>query len=575
MDDKLKLMEDSQQPSITDIPPLLPSSEEHSLRETWRAFFSLTGGSPVYCLSALSIIYGIASILGPVLAQADFLREAVPCLVALNVYEVTLLAVLTVIVAWRHVLDDAISLVVLVALFLAGTGITLTALADSAPRVAMFIGGGCVALGAAKLVTLRRIVGLRFSTPVLTGCLLLLVWNFSIGALFGSRLGGAPGATAERLPWLLSWCVVLVAGGLLLIDMVKPRKETRDATSADQPFLRQPAMVWVFSLLLILIACAHQEVLSYIFDVRSKFSDYLPVISIISLALLQLSLSFGRKVAALEIVIAATPLALCGATMMFSSIAAVNPTGIEYLWHPAVLLAVTGLALLWLARVNNAPLLLWVCAGYALGVMLTAKPTGQLISLNLNWDFTGGVLVVGLLLFGLRKRNPALCFAAVTVTALGLTTMGGFRSLAMDLGLEPFGAMAGVLGLGTLALVLFFGRTPALMMVAGAIATTACAFSYLYPTLSGRDILVAAVLLALIGGLWWRTRYWPAMIILALPLPLRLWLVFMELAAWRFVLLGFLLLFGGAALSWWKGTQVQAKAKQKEMTRKDSAPPLI
>jgi hypothetical protein len=160
--------------------------------------------------------------------------------------------------------------------------------------------------------------------------------------------------------------------------------------------------------------------LSYIFDVRSKFSDYLPVISIISLALLQLSLSFGRKVAALEIVIAATPLALCGATMMFSSIAAVNPTGIEYLWHPAVLLAVTGLALLWLARVNNALLLLWVCAGYALGVMLTAKPTGQLISLNLNWDFTGGVLVVGLLLFGVRKRNPALCFAAGTVTALGL-----------------------------------------------------------------------------------------------------------------------------------------------------------
>lgn len=54
-------------------------------------FLSLTGGSILYCLSALSIIYGITQIIGPPLANSDVLRDILPCVFVLNGYELALL----------------------------------------------------------------------------------------------------------------------------------------------------------------------------------------------------------------------------------------------------------------------------------------------------------------------------------------------------------------------------------------------------------------------------------------------------------------------------------------------------
>ena len=83
-------------------------------RSSFGSFLSLTGGSFLYCLSALSIIYGITKIIGPPLAKSNILADIFPCVIVLNVYEIALLAVLVLIVAWKNVTDDAISLVILV-----------------------------------------------------------------------------------------------------------------------------------------------------------------------------------------------------------------------------------------------------------------------------------------------------------------------------------------------------------------------------------------------------------------------------------------------------------------------------
>jgi hypothetical protein len=87
-----------------------------------RRFLSLTGGSIFYCLSALSIVYGITQIIGPPLAESSNIGDILPCVGVLNVYELALLAVLILVVVWRNVTDDAISLVVLIALFLVASG---------------------------------------------------------------------------------------------------------------------------------------------------------------------------------------------------------------------------------------------------------------------------------------------------------------------------------------------------------------------------------------------------------------------------------------------------------------------
>lgn len=123
-------------------------------------FLSLTGGSILYCLSALSIIYGITQIVGPPLATSNALGDILPCVFVLNGYELALLGVLALIVTWRHVTDDAISLVLLVAVFLIGSGMPLGVVAPSGLDICLGIGVACTVLGLAKLYVLRRFISI-------------------------------------------------------------------------------------------------------------------------------------------------------------------------------------------------------------------------------------------------------------------------------------------------------------------------------------------------------------------------------------------------------------------------------
>ena len=68
---------------------LKPVSENCQI-QTWKGFFNLAGGSILYCLSALSIIYGMSQILAPNLAKVRALSDILPCVLAINIYEIAL-----------------------------------------------------------------------------------------------------------------------------------------------------------------------------------------------------------------------------------------------------------------------------------------------------------------------------------------------------------------------------------------------------------------------------------------------------------------------------------------------------
>ncbi len=78
--------------------------------DTMRCFFRFAGGSPLYCLSAVFAAWGIVTMLAPVLEASDSLRQALPCLPTLHIYELSLPAILVFIVSSK-VVDDAISIV--------------------------------------------------------------------------------------------------------------------------------------------------------------------------------------------------------------------------------------------------------------------------------------------------------------------------------------------------------------------------------------------------------------------------------------------------------------------------------
>ena len=63
-------------------------------RDAVGRFLGLTGGSLLYGLSALSIVYGITQIIGPPLAKSNALGDILPCVAMMSSWSFVLLAFL-------------------------------------------------------------------------------------------------------------------------------------------------------------------------------------------------------------------------------------------------------------------------------------------------------------------------------------------------------------------------------------------------------------------------------------------------------------------------------------------------
>ncbi|MFH1024980.1 MAG: hypothetical protein V1809_16490 [Planctomycetota bacterium] len=531
-------------------------------REMWRNFFHGAGGSILYCLSALSIVFGIARILGPRLAQSDLLRDVFPVIAALNGYEIALWGVLVFIVIRQHVTDDAISLVVIAALFLIGSGLTLSVVANTNPRVAIALGAGALALGMGKILVLRRFVGLPIGAAALGGMAVILVWNFGAGAVYSNV---ATTMKIGRDHWLLGELALLAGGVAVLWDAVVRAGGDFVVPDDGVPFLRRPAMGGIFTLILLIAAGVHQYVLGYGFDVKSCFGDYLPLVSVVSLLVLQLGLELRRRASYVEVGLALVPLAACGVAVMAGAVMTGAFPGIRWLWHPSVLLGLTGLGVLGIGLRGGHSRLIPVAAGYALAVVLTSgfSPDAPQV---LHWYIAGSLLAAGMFIAGMVMRNVTVCFSAVALMTVGLAAAPEVRHIAESHHLNPAGLATGLGGLGTMGLAYFFGRRmPVPLLVGGALGVMAFLFDFTSGDPGWRD-LAAAGGVALVGiPLWYRTRQWLPVAILAFPVVIRFWLGFARLSAWRFVILGFVLLFAGAWRSVWKGKRSRREGQIAEL----------
>ena len=536
---------------------------------TCASFLSLSGGSILYCLSAMCVIYGIGAVLGPVFAGTFTLADTLPCIVALNVYELALLAVLVVIVMWQDVTDDAISLVVLVALFLVVTGIALTTTSPlkSGPPWVLLLGASCFVLAMGKVFVLKRFIGMRISANLWSGLALVLGWNFLAGARFADAtiMKGV-----GRQQWLVSWLVLLAGGVTILLDTVLRRDEPPDASSKKAAFLRRPAMGWVFALLLLAAAGVHQYALGYVFGVDSAFVDYVPLVSILSLVAVQLALHLRTGAGYLEAALAAVPLAVFLLALLEAPHLENPALGIQLLWYPPVFLGLTGATVLALGLRRRCAGLLAVVPLYALGVLLTSTSSGA-VPQDLHWQLAGALLVSGLFVAGLLRRSATLCFLAVIVGTGGFSATHAFQGFTRFLGLGWWPGTLGLAGLGTLVVALVFGRMPRALLFLAALGVIVSAFDYLPSHFGYADLFTVLVLGALGVGLWLRFRQWYPVTVLAGPLVYRLVVACVRLSSWRYVLLGFVLLFIGAWVSIRKGKRVKRDATASAA----SAPPPL
>lgn len=550
-------------PSLRPLPP--SGSESEDIIKLCRSFFGFAGGSVLYCLSAMSIIYGITQIMGPTLLRSGALSETLPCIAALNLYELALLGALAFIVLWHHVTDDAISLVILIPLFMVGSGIALDTVANNGPGLAIAIGFLCAVIGGGKLLVLHQAIRVPLGRLSLTGLTAVLFWNYLAGpTLVRLFTAGSSAVAAKRTLWLVSLLIVTAGSTLAWLEAVRGERNAGRNVNGTVPLLRTTAMVCILTLVLLGAAGAHLYSLGYMFDIRNSPGDYLLLLLFGCLLAMEALFRGDQTAQSTAPIVAGVPLIVAAYVLVTPTAHEPFTFGLEWLAHPCAMLAIGAAAMLWTARRLQWTTFRWLAAAYLLGAVLTWgwSPTA---APALNWRLTAALLIAGLLAAGLLLRKPALCVAAVMGATVGTGTLSAFARAMETIGLDVAGGMAGLGGIGLLAIAWVFAEKRLLPIVyLGALLLMGCAFDYLDNVPGWRDVIAMAGLLLAAGVVWWRFRALPPVFILAVPVVARLWLVFRTLSAWRYIVLSFVLLAVGAWLSVIKGRKSMGPVAQGE-----------
>ena len=531
---------------------------------TWKRFFRLTGGSVFYCLSAVFTAYGIVNVLGPTLSEGEGLKAALPCIFTLHVYELALLGVLILIV-YRKVVDDAISIAVLIALFLVGTSMALGSVADKDLSASLYLALFGAALAFGKLYSMRRFTRIPFGILSMLGLWALITCNYLGPVIMARTISIDPSEeSVRRGVWLLIWLAVLIGAGFVIIEAARARPRPRAAENERVPFLQTSVMVYVFALIIVVASGVHQYTMAFTFALERALGDFVPVITVSTLLALEALRHSGKRFGFTEIAISCVPLAVTMLAIQHKMVLASGQFGLGLMCYPPVALAVSGLAIAALAVFHRWRRLLFVVFAYGLGIILTAG-----FSPERPHDFNAHscviTFVIALLVYGTIFRDQNICLAGIITLLLGLSRADGFSSFTASHGLIEGGALAGVFGLGCMALWLLFGASLHRgVRIVGTLCMAAFVFDYLPDYIHWRYLFVLLGTGLLMGGLWFRTRDFVLMPILCAPFFARLYMVAKHIAHWRLVILGFLLLGAGTVASLFKNpVRDQANADNK------------
>lgn len=526
-----------------------------------KSFFGL-GGSILYCLSALAILYGIVQIIDPLLAHSRVYAERLACVGALNLYECALLAVMLVIVLWRRVTDDAVSLLVLIAIFLVANAVTLDQVVMDNSPIACAIGAGCFALAVVKLWIMRRYIALRLDRGLLAGVVLLLAWNFLMSpALAMVTAHCAKGTEILRSVWQAGWLVMLAGGACFYLQAARGAALPDHAGKAAAPFLQTPGMAWIFAGILYVIGGFHQYELVYIFDLPSAFGDYLPLITLGCLIVLELPRMYGRNPRRFEVAVSAVPLALIGAALFGKAFVVESPWGLGFFWHPTVLLAAAAAAVLRAGIARRHTGLIVLSLAYTLLILLTAGVACDGPE-QFHWRITVFMLALALSAYG-------MVFGKLGEAVLGLFILAMSSPWWGNVSVENSRPMLlAAVGLGPIILSFRFKRIPKEFVWIGAILLSIGAWMLGHGELW--RLVVGGAAAAAVGALIAFLRpNWPATIILLLPAAAALVKAIRPLAGkaavaavrimpdqltgWHYVILSFILLAAGMWVSLRKG----------------------
>lgn len=530
---------------------------------TWKRFSQLTGGSILYCLSAVLIIYGIVKLMGPVLSGKGVLKDALPCILTLHVYELALLGVLVLIVS-RKVVDDAISIVILMALFLVGTSMALGSVTDKGLAACLYIGLVSILVAFGKFHVVRRYVRIPLRVMSLIGLGGLIAINYLGPVLMARSIALDPAQEpARRNLWLFLWLSLLIAAGFVLIEALREKNPQQKQGNNQAAFLQTSTMVYVFALIVVAASGVHQYAMAFAFALERVLGDFVPVTTLATFLLLEISRRWSKRFGITEIAISCVPLATMLLAIGQKSVLASGEFGPGLVFYPPVWFGLTGLAIAGLGWYHRWKPLRFVAFAYVLGVILTAGFSPEQPH-DLNIYACIGTLVVTMMLYGLFIRNPNLCLAGIIILCSGLSFLDSFSKFATSYQVTEVGGLAGVFGLGSVILYLLFGnRLHKAIRIISALCLAGFMFDYLQDYTHLRYLVVLLGTGLLVAGLWFRTRDVLVISILLVPSLVRLYILAKRIAYWRFIILSFLLLGAGTAVSLLKRPKRDNSAEEK------------
>ncbi len=534
----------------------------------WADYWKNAAASLLYCLSAMFILIGVWKLIGPAMAHSEQIKELLKCVSVLNVYELAVLGVLVLIIKVRDVTDDAISLSILIALFLVASGIAIDTIAVTGPIASAIFGSICLLLGMVKLAVMRRHVGIRFHGPLLAGLAILLSWNFLIApAMAVVQAYKAADAALLRQVWQIGWLVMLAGYVPVLIHALRSDSET----SKDGSFLRGSLMAWILVMVLSFAAGLHQYSAAYSFGVRTEMGDYLPLVAILCILCSEVMRQNKVELSA-RVVVSLVPLLLGLYVVAEQQYLQQPAAGTNVIGYPPFLLELMCAFVAWRAFKTRQHAFWYVAGAYLLGVVLTFGASSSTAFEELNWEALGVVLLLGLVALAIIKRNVKLAIFSVLIVAIGSSLSPAVARLAEDWGLEPADAWVAVMGVGLTVLYLLFRKTmprPAAMV--GAMCSTIFLLRLQYG--GGVPFWITGIAVAgfLAWVIWRRTRDKLFIAILGLPVLPEIYPFVSKAGDWLYVCVSFVLLAAGAVVSLRKKTPVKNGPNPPVL---DEVPPL-
>ncbi len=502
-----------------------------------------------YVASAGLVLAGIGQVLAPVLGRHELTPEHLSSIGAMFGYEMAVFGVMLLIAVWKKVHDDAISLTLVIGLFLVATPIALNLVAAPFPDLAMGMGGLLFALGLARLgvISGRVVGGISPSVMVILAVFLLVgaIWPGVLG-----RMVAKGRSDIELLPiWMMGYGIVLGCACLLPAVMVPSGVMAADMGKWDvTPFLKTFAMRWCFSLVLVMGGVVQFYAMAWGFGLKVPGVMLLPALLPLAVAGVVLARAYASKATTDVYVLACIPAVggvILGLCLPSSANVMTGPLGLVL--SPGLVMVFLGTMIGVLGYRLDARRL------YAIGAITASLGLGLIgrnhFESDLGQGFAGMCLVASLLAAAwlMQAVWPAVVACVLTGVMAGNAAEAAGFSNAMPL-------MLGVMcaGMALSALVCLLGEKAGVKLAWVALLMTAVSglwisgFAHVHPGLS----VLCAVLVPISGLLvGMRTNYWLLVVISLAPMG-GMYRFMPEVSmGWVMLAGGFVLLGLGAAAS--------------------------